>query len=77
MLLALVNWSITSVVKLHPTNMLLFPSPVASSSNSLFVIYGSPQNGNSSKLIKSRTSLAYFVLHHLAPQHDPIGISSS
>ena len=44
------------------------PSPVASSSSSLFGISGSLRNGNSSIITISRTLLAYLVLPHLAPR---------
>jgi hypothetical protein len=44
MMLALMNWCITSVVKLHPPSLHLILSPVASSSSFLPGIYGLPRN---------------------------------
>jgi hypothetical protein len=46
----------------------LVPSPVASSSSSLFGISGSLQNGDSSTLSRSRKSVAYLALPHLVPR---------
>jgi hypothetical protein len=46
MMLAIMNWCITSVVKLQPTSLHLVPSPVASSSSFLSGIYSLPRNGN-------------------------------
>jgi hypothetical protein len=40
---ALMSWSITSVMKLHPTNRPLVPSPDATSGSFLFGISGSPR----------------------------------
>jgi hypothetical protein len=47
MMLALLNWCITSVVKLHLASLPLIPSPAASSSSFLVGIYGLPRNEKS------------------------------
>jgi hypothetical protein len=65
MMLALLKWCITSVVKLHPTSLHLVPSPVASSSRFLFGIYGLPQHGNILKLTTGKKSLACLLLPRL------------
>jgi hypothetical protein len=67
-MLALMNWCTTSVVKLHLRKRPLVPSPVASSSRLLFGMSGSPRNGYSSTLIRSRKSLAHLALPHLVPR---------
>jgi hypothetical protein len=75
MMLALMSWCIISVVKLHPTSLLLVPSPVASSSSFLSGMYGLPRNGIKLDLTKSKKSLAFLVLPRLVPRCCvPIGI---
>jgi hypothetical protein len=77
MMLALLNWCITSVVKLHPTSLNLVPLPTASSSTFLAGIYGLPRNGNDLTLSRSKKALACLVLPRLVPRCcAPIGLTS-
>jgi hypothetical protein len=73
----IMNWCITSVVKLQPTSLHLVTSPVASSSSFLSGIYGMPQNGYKLTLSRSKRPLASLTLPHLVPGYCvPIGITS-